>query len=185
MKTGPSIRTSAITLAALLTVTASPATFCSEAAVAAPAAAAPAVATNRVPSDRATFFANGDLQNIWKDLEARQVINQRIVEGGSYSVNVRIVKPNDAPLVHQASFDIWVVTAGSATAITGGELLNPVKRAVADDTAGTDIRGGTDRAIKQGDIVFIPPGVAHGFKDLKDFRAFLIRFEAKPTTAQP
>src|SRR5580704_16413566 len=83
-------------------------------------AAAPLAAT-----DRARYFANGDLENVWKDLEARQVINQRIVEGGSYSINVRTVKSTDAPLVHRTSADVWLVTAGSATAVTGGELVNP------------------------------------------------------------
>lgn len=184
MMTGTRIRMGALALAAVCAVAAVPAAH--SAAAAAPA---PAAANNRVPADRATIFQNADLQAIWKDLEARQVINQRIVEGGTYSVNVRIVRPNDAPLVHQASFDLWVVTAGSATAITGGELIDPVKRPVADDTAGSSIRGGTEKPIRQGDILFIPPGVAHGFKDLKDFRAFLIRFEAKPeakpATGQP
>lgn len=185
MRIAKRLRLAAIASSATLLSSLPPMALAADSAPAPAAVTAAAAANNRVPGDRATFFANADLQEIWKDLEARQVINQRIVEGGSYSVNVRIVKPNDAPLVHQTSFDLWVVTAGSATAITGGELLNPVKRPVPDDTAGSAIRGGTDRAIKQGDIVFIPPGVPHGFKDLKDFRAFLIRFEARPSAGQP
>ena len=30
-----------------------------------------------------------------------------------------------------------------------------------------------------GDVVYIPTGVAHSFKDMKGFRAVLIRFESK------
>ena len=66
--------------------------------------AAPTPAT-----DKATYFANSDLQNVWKDLEARQVLNKRVLEGGAYSINIRIVKPTDAPLVHAKSLDIWLV----------------------------------------------------------------------------
>ncbi len=33
------------------------------------------------PRDKAAYFANEDLQSIWKDLEARQVINKRVLEG--------------------------------------------------------------------------------------------------------
>src|ERR1700719_3703777 len=75
------------------------------------------------PTDKAAYFANADLQSVWKDLETRQVLNKRVLEGGAYSINIRIVKPTDAPLMHAKSLDIWLVSAGSATAVTGGKLL--------------------------------------------------------------
>ena len=34
------------------------------------------------PTDKAAYFSNTDIQTYWKDLEARQVINHRIMEGG-------------------------------------------------------------------------------------------------------
>jgi mannose-6-phosphate isomerase-like protein (cupin superfamily) len=131
------------------------------------------------PTDKAAYFANDDLQVIWKDLEARQVINKRVLEGGSHSINIRIVKEGDAPLVHAGSADVWVVTAGGATAITGGQLVDGKKRPNVDDEAGSSIRGGVERALKPGDVLYVPPGVPHGFKDIKGFRAFLIRFDTK------
>nr|ACN58939.1 hypothetical protein AKSOIL_0097 [uncultured bacterium BLR7] len=131
------------------------------------------------PKDKAAYFANSDLQSIWKDLEARQVLNKRVLEGGAYSINVRIVRPTDPPLQHATSLDIWLVQAGSATAITGGEMVDLKKRADSDDAAGSSIKGGVEQALKPGDVLYVPPGVPHGFKDLKDFRAFLIRFETK------
>jgi mannose-6-phosphate isomerase-like protein (cupin superfamily) len=137
------------------------------------------VAAQQSPTDKAAYFANEDLQSIWKDLEARQVINKRVLEGGTYSINIRIVKEGDAPLVHAKSADVWVMTAGTATAITGGQLVDGQKRPNVDDEAGRSIRGGVERALKPGDVLYIPPGVAHGFKDAKGFRAFLIRFDTK------
>ena len=80
------------------------------------------------PTGKATYFPNSDFQTIWKDLEARQALNKRVLEGGAYSINVRIVKPTDPPLLHANSLDIWLVQAGSATAGTGGELLDVKKR---------------------------------------------------------
>lgn len=130
-------------------------------------------------SDKATYFPNSDLQNIWKDLEARQVLNKRVLEGGAYSINIRIVRPTDPPLVHASSLDIWLVSQGSATAITGGTLVDSKKRPDSDDAAGTSIMGGVEQALKAGDVLYVPPGVPHGFKDLQGFRAFLIRFDAK------
>ena len=138
-----------------------------------PAAAPPA------PTDKAAYFTNSDLQNIWKDLEARQVLNKRVLEGGAYSINIRIVKPTDAPLVHAQSLDIWLVSAGSATAVTGGKLVDVKKRPNSDDAAGSSITGGVEQPLKAGDVLYVPPGIPHGFKDIQGFRAFLIRFDTK------
>jgi mannose-6-phosphate isomerase-like protein (cupin superfamily) len=131
----------------------------------------------RAPTDKAAYFANTDFQSIWKDLEARQVINKRVLEGGTHSINVRIVKESDAPLVHARSADVWVVTAGTATAVTGGQLVGSQKRPNNDDAAGTSIQGGTEQSLKAGDVLYVPQGVPHGFKSVKEFRAFLIRFD--------
>ena len=130
-------------------------------------------------TDKATYFANSDLQTIWKDLEARQVLNKRVLEGGAYSINIRIVKPTDPPLMHAKSLDIWLASAGSATAVTGGQLLEVKKRPNSDDAAGTSIKGGVEQPLKAGDVLYVPPGVPHGFKDIQGFRAFLIRFDTK------
>ena len=100
--------------------------------------------------------------------------DKRVLEGGTHSINVRIVTPKDAPLAHAASLDIWLVQAGSATAVTGGELLDAKKRPNSDDVAGSTIKGGTEQPLKPGDVLYVPPGVPHGFKDINGFRAFLI-----------
>jgi mannose-6-phosphate isomerase-like protein (cupin superfamily) len=131
------------------------------------------------PGDKAGYFTNSDLQNIWKDLEARQVLNKRVLEGGSHSINIRIVRPTDAPLVHGNSLDIWLVTAGSATAVTGGQLVDMKKRPNGDDSEGRSIKDGNEQPLKVGDVLYVPPGVPHGFKDIQGFRAFLIRFDTK------
>ena len=47
-----------------------------------------AAAPPAAPKDKAGYFANSDIQNIWRDLEARQVLNKRVLEGGTHSINV-------------------------------------------------------------------------------------------------
>lgn len=141
--------------------------------------AAPAQAAPPAPTDKAAYWPNTDIQGIWKDIEAKQVINKRVMEGGAYSINIRIVKEGDAPLVHSKSCDLWITQAGTATAITGGELVNGKKRPNVDDLSGDSIRGGIEQALRAGDILYVPPGVPHGFKNVKGFRAFLIRWETK------
>ncbi len=139
---------------------------------------APHIVSSIAP-DKVGFHRHVDLQETWKDLEARQVINKRALEGGTYSINVRIVKEDEAPLIHAHSIDIWVVTDGSATAITGGELVDPRKNPKSDDEAGTSIRDGNDQPLQAGDVLYIPTGMPHGFKNVKGFRAFLIRTDVK------
>src|SRR3977135_268618 len=118
-----------------------------------------AAAAPPAPTGKAGYSANPDLQNVWKDLEARQVLNKRVLEGGSHSINIRIVRPTDAPLSHANSLDVWLVTAESAPAIPGGELIDSKKRPNSDDAAGTSIKGGVEQALQTGDVLYVPAGV--------------------------
>ena len=129
------------------------------------------------PTDKAGYWGASGMQNIWKDLEAKGILNNRVAEGGTFSINVRIVTEKDAPLVHAQTADVWIAIEGSATAVTGGKLVDGKKRPNSDDEAGTSIQGGVEQPLKPGDIVYVPPGVPHGFKDIKGFRGYLIRFD--------
>ena len=45
--------------------------------------------------------------------------------------------------------------------------------------SGSGIKGGVEREIKAGDLVFIPPGVPHGIKQSNAITYLNIRFEVK------
>jgi len=77
--------------------------------------------------------------------------------------------PNDPPLTHEATTDLWIVTGGTAVARTDGEAVK--------NGATLSIRNGVQRNVKAGDILYVPPGVPHHFTDVKGFRAYLIRFD--------
>jgi hypothetical protein len=102
-----------------------------------------------------------------------------LLEGGTQSINIRIVTPKDAPLSYARLLDIWLGSAGSATAVTGGDLIDAKKRPNSDDVAGSTIKGGAEQPLKPSDVPYVPPGVPHGFKDIDGFRAFLIRFDTE------
>jgi len=139
------------------------------------------------PTDKAAYFAHGDIGKIWEQLEADQVNNHRVLNGPTYNINVRIVHPNSPPLSHELAADIWICEAGTATAITGGKLINPRLRnghaLTGNNITGTGIEGGTSQELSPGDILFIPPGVPHTFENMKGFRAYLIAFNAKSADA--
>ena len=82
----------------------------------------------------------------------------------------------------------WICEEGSAVAVTGGKLVNPKKPSeensggtsiFGNDTSGSSIEGGTEQAFQPGDILYVPPGVPHTFKDMKGFRAYLVRFDVR------
>jgi mannose-6-phosphate isomerase-like protein (cupin superfamily) len=145
----------------------------------APAAAAgPAVPD--APTDKTAFWSSDDIQARWKDIEARKVINSRLFNGPmDQSVNVRIVLEGDGPLVHPKTADLWIVEAGTATAVTDGQMAGTVASQQAGDVRGKSITNATERPVHAGDVLYVPPGVPHYFKDIKGFRAFLVRFDPK------
>jgi AraC-like ligand binding domain len=72
-----------------------------------------------------------------------------------------------------------VVREGSGIVATGGTLVDPKPGATTGDFSGSAIRGGVEREIKAGDLVFIPPGVPHGIKQSNGITYLNIRFETR------
>jgi mannose-6-phosphate isomerase-like protein (cupin superfamily) len=132
----------------------------------------------QAPVDKAADFPLADLQASYKDMDAKKLLTLRLVEGGKYNVNIRRLTSPERPLVHPKTADVWVVTEGSGTLVTGGELVEAT-RSANGDSSGSSIRGGVERVIKTGDVVFIPAGLSHGVKDTKGITWLNIRFDTK------
>ena len=74
----------------------------------------------------------------------------------------------DAPGVaeiHTRDTDIIHVLEGSATFVTGGTVVEP-KTIAADEIRGKEIKGGESRRISKGDVIVVPNGVPHWFKQV-------------------
>ena len=136
-------------------------------------------ARQTAPTDRAVIFKTAELDSVTKDLVAKHLLTNRILDGGAYSVNVRHISGSETALVHGKITEVWVVRDGSGRVATGGELVNPKPGAAPGEFSGTAIRAGVERVIGAGDIVFIPPGVPHGMKDTQSITYMNIRFETK------
>ena len=129
------------------------------------------------PRDRAVDFKLTDLERVGSELAAKGLITQRVLEGGTYSINVRHIAGAETALVHGKITEVWVVRDGSGTVATGGSLVDPKPGASPGEMSGSAIRGGIERLISAGDLVFIPPGVPHGIKASKSITYLNIRFE--------
>ena len=68
--------------------------------------------------------------------------------------------------VHDWETDVVYVLEGSATVITGGTVIDP-KVTEPGQIRGPVIEGGESRRITKGDVIVIPAGVPHWFKDVQ------------------
>jgi len=132
----------------------------------------------QAPVDKAVDFPLSDLQSTYKEMDAKKLLTMRLIEGGKYNVNIRRLTSAERLLVHPKTADVWVVTEGSGTLITGGELVDGT-RSANGDLSGASIRGGVERVIKPGDVVFIPAGLSHGVKSTTGITWLNIRFDTK------
>jgi quercetin dioxygenase-like cupin family protein len=87
-------------------------------------------------------------------LSARNVIVQ---------VNTR--KEAGVPEYHDKETDTFYILDGSATFITGGEMVDS-KVTEPGQRRGTGIRGGETHHLAKGDVMIIPSGMPHWFKEV-------------------
>ena len=67
--------------------------------------------------------------------------------------------------IHTRDTDIVYVLEGAATLVTGGKALE-TRPITPDEIRGTAIEGGDVRHIVKGDVVVIPNGMPHWFKEV-------------------
>jgi len=85
--------------------------------------------------------------------------------GRNYMVHTsRRTTPGQAE-IHTRDTDIIYVVEGSATFVTGGRAVG-AKETAADELRGAAIDGGVTRRIAKGDVITVPAGTAHWFKDV-------------------
>jgi mannose-6-phosphate isomerase-like protein (cupin superfamily) len=64
--------------------------------------------------------------------------------------------------LHKIKADVMVIQTGTATLVTGGEVIDP-KDTAPNEIQGSSIKGGVKREIGPGDVINIPAGVPHQF----------------------
>ena len=118
--------------------------------------------------DQAVVLKGSDLQSALAALRSGELASGRILEGGEVFSVTMLHRTAPTATIHGTLSDLYVVQEGSATLVTGGSLVDPRPANRPGDQRGSAIRGGNERVIGPGDVVFIPPGMAHGFRDFAD-----------------
>jgi mannose-6-phosphate isomerase-like protein (cupin superfamily) len=140
----------------------------------------------------ATYIPNEEIQAYVKKAIAQKIIDQQIraVDAGKTNVDVGVVyrgkleKPApNAVAEHDQVSEVYHVIDGSATLVTGPDLVG-TKRRPADDQAvkmlngpgsnSESIRNGVTHQLKPGDVVIIPAGTGHWFTKIDDHITYLM-----------
>jgi len=120
------------------------------AAATAPGARPPAAATYLENPQVAAAFARG----------------APLLEVDGYKVHASRREAPGMAEVHLWETDVIYVLEGSATFVTGGTMLEG-KTTAPGEVRGPAIQGGESRRIAKGDVIVIPQGVPHWFKEVQ------------------
>ena len=88
-----------------------------------------------------------------------------LLEVGAYKVHASRRDQAGMAEIHDLDTDILYVLEGSATIVTGG-TLNDGRRTAPNEVRGADITGGETRLLAKGDVMVVPNGTPHWFKEV-------------------
>ena len=153
-----------------------------------------AISQSRGPLRSAVDVTNADVQATLKNAPSGGVMDQqiRVVDVGKYNIAIgvlhRAAKAKQTAIEHAQVTEVYHIIEGSGTFVTGGEMVDStpspadgtiVKVLVGPSTNGSAIRGGQTRKIGPGDVIVIPPGVAHWFSTVEsDMNYLVVRVDA-------
>lgn len=83
-------------------------------------------------------------------------------------------KPGEVE-IHNLDLDVLYILSGSATFVTGGTAVD-AKTTAPDELRGKSIEGGELHSVSKGDVIVIPHGIPHWFKEVKGtLRYFVVK----------
>jgi mannose-6-phosphate isomerase-like protein (cupin superfamily) len=147
----------------------------------------------------ATDITRVEFMTVLKSMNPDGVSDQQIkvVDIGRYNVAVGILhrsgKAKQTAIAHSDITEIYYVIGGAGTFVTGGSMTTPtavpadgstVKVLVGPSTTGATIEGGQSRRIGAGDVIIVPPGVAHWFSAIEKDLDYLV-FRVDPSHVLP
>ena len=120
-----------------------------------------AATTSSVKSDalKVTYFPAAQVSKAFEK-------GKPLLEIANYKVHASHREGPGVVEVHTRDTDIIYMLEGSATLVTGGTAVDG-KNIEAEEIRGKDVSGGETRQITKGDVIIIPNGVPHWFKEVR------------------
>jgi mannose-6-phosphate isomerase-like protein (cupin superfamily) len=98
-------------------------------------------------------------------VSAAFAIGKPLVEIENYKVHASRREAPGQVEVHTRDTDVIHVLTGNATFVTGGTMVGG-RDVEPEEIRGSSIDGGTARELRPGDLVIVPSGTPHWFKDV-------------------
>jgi mannose-6-phosphate isomerase-like protein (cupin superfamily) len=119
------------------------------------------------PAGPSGFASGADVQAQLREMLAAMKSDQGfmwrpLVRDGATVAAIEIWKKPGRPAVHPTEAEYAIVLEGAGTLVSGGTMADP-KVSNANLLEGSQIEGGTTRALGPGDVILIPAGVPHWF----------------------
>jgi len=139
-----------------------------------------------------TIVTADEIAATLKQSTANNVVDQPVkaadVPGGHKAslALLRRTKAETTALIHDRVTEIYQITTGSGTIVTGGTLENPTATDLTRLNAGPSHtgphKGGESKHVGPKDVIIIPAGMPHRFSQLDgpEIVYLVYRFEPKP-----
>lgn len=160
-------------------------------------ATAAAIAAQNVPTATcqgcpATYISNEELQAYLQRAIARNQIDQQVrsVDAGKSGIAIgmvhrtRLDKPQPNSVAeHDHVSEVYHVISGSATLVTGPDLVDAQRRPATNENVrllngpgsnAASIRNGVTHQLKAGDAIIIPAGTGHWFTKIDDHISYIM-----------
>jgi mannose-6-phosphate isomerase-like protein (cupin superfamily) len=118
-----------------------------------------------------TLLLSTTLLNAAVDSKVTYIAADQVAKGGSLTtapnLSITIAHRTEPGMVevHDKETDTFYVLDGSATIVTGGTMVGGSVTGPGQHR-GTDITGGQAQRLAKGDVMVIPAGVPHWFKEV-------------------
>jgi cupin len=100
-----------------------------------------------------------------RDVDAAFEKGAVLLNNGTYQIHASRREAPGQVEVHVKDTDLIYMLAGSTTFVTGGTMIGG--RPIApDEIRGTSVDGGETRTLTKGDVIVVPKGTPHWFKDV-------------------
>ena len=123
------------------------------------------------------------MANLAKNAQARpDQATAAIVNQDHYRINIVRRGTAGTAMAHASGpakgSELHYIIDGAATVVTGGALVRPPT----NTAGGVTIEGGESRRVAKGDVIFIPAGTPHWYKNVEGSVTYLeVRFDVELT----
>ena len=174
------MRTTIRALTAILFMTISTMQAQQSAAPQAPSAgrgAAPATTSAPPPGSAGIYKSDGELTVTLKKAIAAANGNQSsspIANTDQYRINIVHREKAAGALAHEGNTELHYIIEGTGVVVTGGTIVRGT-----DGINSATIQGGESHAVRKGDVIIVPSGSAHWYKEVTTPITYLeVRFVA-------